>query len=219
MIDIVQAAVRSIASRSSGAPALAFAAGTLSCVGPCVAPRIVAVAACAGSSGRPALTLAAFMAGLSGAYAALGALAGTLGSALDLGSWSYVVLAVALGAGGSVALVRADENVPCTVVHSRCGPSLRGVFLFGVASALVPAACCAPIASVTAAYAAQAGDPVYGAAMLSAFALGHGLPVAAVGLGTGALSSRLRRLALHQAVAIASASLCIVFSAFYSCLV
>jgi cytochrome c biogenesis protein CcdA len=63
------------------------------------------------------------------------------------------------------------------------------------------------------------GDPLYGASMLAIFALGHGLPVALLGLGAGTLVERLRKAALHQATAIASGTLMIVLAAFYGCLV
>jgi cytochrome c-type biogenesis protein len=219
MIDIVQAAVGAVALRSGAAPALVFAAGSLSCFGPCVAPRLIAVAACGQSPGRGSrVAAAAFIGGLCAAYSAFGALAGVLGSVLDLSYWAYGALAAALSVSGAIGLVRAKSASVCTVTHRPSNTSLGAIFFFGAASALTIAPCCAPVVSVVAAYAAQSGDAMYGAALLAVFALGHGLPAAVLGLGAGAVAGTLRRFALHQATAVATAALCIVLSAFYWCL-
>lgn len=219
MIDIVRATIGAVTLRSGAAPALVFAAGSLSCFGPCVAPRLIAVAACGGSPETGSrMAAAAFLAGLCAVYSAFGALAGVLGSVLDLSYWAYGTLAAALSVSGVIGLVRAEPGRACTVPRGPSNTSLGAVFLFGVASGLIISPCCAPVVSVVATYAAQSGDALYGAALLAVFALGHGLPAAIIGLGAGAVAGTLRRFALHQATAVVSAALCVVLSAFYWCL-
>jgi cytochrome c-type biogenesis protein len=224
-MDVFTEAARSIALQSAQAPFLAFSAGTLSSLGPCVAPRLLAVASCVGA--RPPrqarIVVAAFLAGLVAAYASFGLIASLLGRLLDISRWTYDAVALALLAGGIVTLIQAEPQA-----HDACRtqtaqtrnqtPSLGGVFLLGASFALVIAPCCTPLVATIVAYASDVGDPFYGASMLAFFALGHGLPVAIVGLSAGTIVAHLRKTASHQATAIASGTIMLVLSAFYWCL-
>ncbi len=110
MIDVLGEGLRAAATRSPLAYPLVFAAGVVTSVGPCVAPRYVAVAALANAARRPWRVVAAFVAGLVGAYVALGLAAGALGALWSTSSAVYAVLAVVLAVGGLVTLLRAERT-------------------------------------------------------------------------------------------------------------
>jgi cytochrome c-type biogenesis protein len=224
-MDIFAQGMQAVATRSALAPVLVFSAGVLSSFGPCVAPRFIAVISCAGSATRRMpVIVGAFMGGLISAYAAFGFASSLVGRLVDIASWTYGAVALALLAGGILTLLQAKPQSSCHAEHgghvdATRTLSLGGIFLLGASFAFVIAPCCTPLLTTIIAYTTDVGDPLYGAAMLSVFALGHGLPVALLGLGAGTLVGRLRRAALHQATAVASGSLMIVLGAFYLCLV
>ena len=87
---------------------LVFAAGAVSSIGPCVAPRFVAVAGLAsGSSRRKTFMLvSAFVTGLVLIYASYGALLPLFGEAVRFSVWTYWLVSIMLAAGGVVALSR-----------------------------------------------------------------------------------------------------------------
>jgi cytochrome c-type biogenesis protein len=222
-MDVFAQAARSIASRSTLAPILAFSAGALSSLGPCVAPRLLAVVSCVGA--KPArqarIVVAAFLAGLIAAYASFGMIGSLLGRLVDISRWTYDAVALALLVGGIVTLIQAEPDA-----HGACRahaaqeqqPSLGGVFLLGASFAFVIAPCCTPLVATIVAYAGDVGDPFYGASILALFALGHGLPLAVAGLSAGTLVEYLRKTMSHQATAIASGTIMLALSAFYWCL-
>ena len=126
MIDVLGESLRAVGTRSALAYPLVLGAGVLTGIGPCAAPRYVAVAALTHAARTPRTTLAAFTAGLVGAYVALGALAGTAGTAAwgVASLWSaspvvYALLATALLAGGVVTLIRARGDVATAVCAQR----------------------------------------------------------------------------------------------------
>ncbi len=123
MIDLLGESLRAVGTRSALAYPLVLGAGVVTSVGPCAAPRYVAVAALAHAARAPWTIVAAFASGLVAAYVALGALASGVGTATSaLGSlWSassyvYGALATALLAGGVFTLLRASG----TAAPDRC---------------------------------------------------------------------------------------------------
>lgn len=162
-----------------------------------------------------------FLSGLVAAYAAFGFASSLVGRLVDVASWTYGAVALALLVGGIMTLVRAKPQGACHDCEIKATKrlSLGGIFLLGASFAFVIAPCCTPLLATIIAYTTDVGDPVYGASMLAIFALGHGLPVALLGLGAGTVVEWLRRAALHQATAIASGTMMIVLAAFYGCLV
>jgi len=218
-MDIFSAGMDAVARRTAFAPALVFGAGVASSFGPCVAPRFIAVVSCAGAShGRRTLVVPVFLAGLVVAYASFGIASGLLGRAIELSVWTYRLVAVAMLASGVVSLVRARPQAAHAHEDEHAPTSLGAVFLLGASFAFVLSPCCTPLVAGILAYASTVGDPLYGATLLAAFALGHGLPVALLGLGAGRAVEALRRVSLHQATAVASSILMICLSAFYAVL-
>jgi cytochrome c-type biogenesis protein len=217
VIDVVTAGLQAVAARSPLAYPLVFAAGALTGVGPCAAPRSVALAALAGAVARPRFAIAAFVIGLVGANVALG-LAGTaLGNVLAASGMLYVALAVALAAGGVLVLWRGDPTSHRHEVHVR-GGGLSGAFLLGVSSAFVVAPCCTPVLASIAGLTTAGGPTLGAAALLAAFGLGHASPVAAAGaLGTR-VGRLLRRASVSHAPAIVSGGLMLALAGYYGAL-
>ena len=183
----------------------------------------IAVVACVAAAKRQALPIVTlFLLGLVSAYASFGFAAALLGRLLDIANWIYAMVALALLVGGILTLLPPNTHTACrTYAPTRHGfpMSLGGVFLLGASFACVIAPCCTPLVSTIVAYTAAVGDPWYGAALLALFALGHGLPIVLLGLGSGAFIARVRAAVLHEATSVASGALMIVLSAFYWCLV
>jgi cytochrome c biogenesis protein CcdA len=228
MIDPLSIALESPASHSASAFGLLFIAGASTSVGPCIAPRYIAVAAIAGTARRPGVAIFTFAAGLIGAYVALGFAAGFLGG---LWSWSGPIdlaLSAGLIAGGTIALVRAKphDHSDAHGGHACAAPrraddgaprSLGAIFLLGALSAFVLSPCCTPIVAVIAGASTATGKPLEGALLLAAFACGHALPLAFAGRA-GALLARLVPRAATQAPAIVGAVLMLALGAYYGLL-
>jgi len=214
--DVVGEALRAAAARSALAYPLVFAAGLVTSVGPCAAPRYVAVAALAHGARRPWAVAAAFSAGLVGAYVVLGLGAGMLGAMWSASSFIYAALAVVLAVGGIATLIRAGAaDAPRCNDHA---PRAGGPFLLGASSAFVMSPCCTPVVAAIAATTMASGPAPSGTALLAAFACGHAVPVVtACALGTH-VSGALRRWTASQAPAIIAGSLMLALAAYYGVL-
>ena len=197
-----------------------FFAGVAGSAGPCLAPRLVAAAGCAAADPRHAgRAVAAYLAGLIFAYAALGYALGLIARLVQLSPWMHAILAGSFALAGIAGLIRADAR-ECTLEHDGPhGTSLGAMFLVGASAAFVLSPCCTPLVSAIGAYGAAAGKPLSAAILLAIYALGHGLPPALLALGMRGLVAPLRRLALHQASAIAGNIILLVLAGYYWCLV
>jgi cytochrome c-type biogenesis protein len=216
VIDVVASGLQAVAVRSPLAYPLVFAAGALTGVGPCAAPRCVAVAALANAAKRPRCAIAAFVIGLVGANVALGLAGGALGNLLAASGMLYVALALVLGVTGMLVLWRGDATHRHDVRVR--GGSLGGAFLLGVSGAFVVAPCCTPVLASIAGLTTGGGPSVGAALLLAAFGLGHASPV----VGAGALGTRvarlLRRASASHAPAIVSGGLMLALAGYYGAL-
>lgn len=216
----------------SGSPlaiGLVFLAGTITSVGPCVAPRYVAIAAIVNGYRRPIVPTAAFIAGLVCAFVALGFGAGLLGSTAASSTIIYGSLALGLLCGGLVTLVRAaapQTRAECCTADRHHAPAssprdsrtLGGVFLLGAASAFVVSPCCTPVVATIVATSAAIGKPGFGMILLVSFALGHALPLFFAG-SIGSIVQRLMRGRVPaQASAIVAGTLMLALAAYYGIL-
>ncbi len=224
MIDPVAASMLALTSRSPAAFGLVFAGGLLSSVGPCIAPRYVAIAAIAGRDRRPIVPTAAFVGGLIAAFLALGFAGGLLGTLGSASSTIDVMLAIALLAAGCHALVRAEPHSHaadcCRPVDPKSGErqSIGAVFLLGAASALVVSPCCTPMIATVVATSTAAGEPLVGAALVASFGVGHALPLFFTGQ-IGAVVARCAPRAMReQGPAIVSAVLMLALGIYYAVL-
>lgn len=219
MFDPVAQGLAAVGTRSAYAAPLVFVAGAVTSIGPCVAPRFIAVAGmAAGKTRARALVLAAaFVAGLTATYAAFGAISSLLARATSFSTYTYVLVAIALALSGLVTLWRGESR--CDHVHEpRATQSGSAAFLLGASFALVVSPCCTPLIAGILAYTSQSGSPLYGSAMLACFALGHALPVLAVASGITGVSAVLGRFSVRQAASVISATLMLGLAAFYAVL-
>jgi cytochrome c biogenesis protein CcdA len=223
MIDATAMSINAVTSHSQLAFASVFAAGVLTSFGPCVAPRYLAVTALANASSRPALTIGAFLVGLTGAYVVLGFAAGLLGSLWSISSAIDLVLAASLLLGGAFTLVRArapQAHSACTHVHENAPfkGSFGGTALVGAATALVISPCCAPIIVAIVATSSAVGTPAAGAALLAAFAVGHAVPLFFSGVAGSFVMKRFARFTVSQAPAIIAGTLMLALGCYYAVL-
>jgi cytochrome c biogenesis protein CcdA len=220
VIDPIGAGLGAVAARSALAYPLVFAAGIITSAGPCAAPRYITAAALAGGP-RSWPLLTAFGTGIAGAYVALGSAAGTLGALYSGSRALYLLLALALAAGGAVTLLRAGAGHRHQA-SPRAGQSARaslgGAFLLGCASALVVSPCCTPVVMTIAGLTMGGGRSAEGAALLGAFGCGHALPVLAAGAIGTEISARVRAFGASSAAAVVAGSLMLALAAYYGTL-
>lgn len=199
MIDPLSGALDAVAAGSPFAYPLALGAGVVTSVGPCVAPRYVAIAALAHGARRPRLVIAAFVMGVVGAYVTIGFATTALAALRASSTYVYAALALALGTAGAVTLLRnAGDGHRHT---GRVSAGAGGPFLAGASCALVVSPCCTPIVAGIAGLTVLSGRPAQGALLLAAFAAGHVLPL----LGVASLGARCATLLAHRAAANAGA--------------
>lgn len=218
MMDPLAAVSSALVNGSPAAIGTIFIAGVVSSIGPCVAPRYLAIAGFASGSRRPTRAAAAFVTGLVGAYLLLGYTAGWLGSIRALATIVDASMAAALLAAGAVMIWRAEP-----AEHERCSHPSRdlpagGPLLLGAASAFVVSPCCTPMLAAIVATASELGRPLAGAALLGCFAVGHALPLFLAGT-PGAFIGRFRLTGVAaQSPAVIGGALLLCLGAFYGAL-
>ena len=165
--------------------------------------------------------VAAFIAGIAGAYVLLGVAAGALGLIWSESGLIYAALAVVLGGAGIATLLRGDH---ASHVHDDLAPhagaraGLGGTFLLGASSAFVVSPCCTPVVAGIAGLTTASGHTGTGVALLATFACGHALPLVSAGaLGTR-VARVLRHVAASNAPAIVAGTLMLALAAYYGVL-
>jgi cytochrome c biogenesis protein CcdA len=217
VIDVIGASLAAVAGRTSIAYPLVFAAGISTSIGPCVAPRYVAVTALASTSRRPFGVAMLFLAGVVGAYVVLGLVFGAVGTLWWSSHVIYAGLATALGLGGIVTLLR--EAPRCE--HRRAAPrraSAGGPFLVGASSAFVVSPCCTPIVAAIAGFTTLGGHVAAGVGLLVAFALGHAAPLLAVGVVGRGFAGLGRHASLATVPSIVAGTLMLALAVYYGVL-
>ncbi len=176
MIDPLAAAIDAVARGNLAAFPVVALAGLATSIGPCVAPRYIAIAALLPARRRH-VTIATFVGGMIVAYAALGLGVGLLGTLVVHASALYAVLASVMVAFGANALLRRPS-----CAHPHAHPNARplrwtGAFSLGAASAFVVSPCCTPVVAAVASVSALDANPASRIALLVAFAVGHSVPL------------------------------------------
>ena len=192
-----------------------FLGGVLTSIGPCIAPRYIAIAAFTGTDRRSGLLVTAYAVGLIGTYVAFGWIAGSLGAIWNVSSTVYAALSVGLLAAGVWTIARPPHRHEEREGLPR---SVGAVLLLGMASAFIASPCCTPIVATVISYSAIAGQPAFGAALLLSFALGHVAPLALIPLIARPLRRFVARLATAQGPAIVSGVLMLALGLFYGAL-
>jgi cytochrome c-type biogenesis protein len=203
----------------TGICAAVFAAGALSSIGPCVAPRFIAVAGLAADRGaREALLYAAaFIAGVAALYASLGAAAAVVLHNAVFSAAAYWVIAAALSIAGVVQLCRRSEHC-AHITDVSVSPGLGAAFLLGASSGVAVSPCCAPMLTAIVAYASADGDAIGGALLLFCYAVGHSIPLFAAAAGAGSAGALLTRHSIRSAASLLSGTLLLALGGYYAVL-
>lgn len=217
MVDPIDAAMRAIGSGSPVAVLLVLAGGAIASMGPCTAPRTIAVVSLAGNAPPKArfVIVGSFIGGLAAAYASFGIFASILGVLSNLSHWVYAALGCALGITGTITLARSGRGHACSASRPQ---SLGSAFLLGSSFALVISPCCTPILMAILAYCAQTQNLAYSVLLLAAFALGHSLPLLVAGAAASRCARWVSRFALGQCVEVVAGGLLICLSGYYLCI-
>ncbi len=179
---------------------LAFLAGTLTVINPCILPLLPIVVAAAFANGR--LGAAALVLGLVAGFATLGILVNATGALFGIGETTLRnAVAVLLVVFAAVLLIPALErrfsNMVAPVGAAGANLAARasnygiaGQFLVGILLGAIWAPCSGPSVGAALSLAAEAGGYLTAAARMTAFALGAALVLFLVAMGARSLASR-----------------------------
>jgi len=198
--------------------AVAFAAGVAGSIGPCAAPRYLALAGLAGGAETKTRlrTLAAFIAGVVCGSAAVVTSTTLLTRALQWSSPLYASLSALFVAYGVFALFFRREH-RCSAVRTRVA-SFGGAFGVGAACAALPSPCCTPALLALGAVGSASPSVAFGAVIAGAFAMGHLLPLIAVSLAADPMAKAFSARNAQGAVQTVGAGLSIALGAYYGVL-
>ena len=179
---------------------LAFFAGTLTVINPCILPLLPIVVAAAFANGK--LGAAALLAGLVAGFATLGVLVNATGSLLGISEGALRnAVAILLVIFAAILLIPALErrfsNLVAPVGAAGANLAARasnygiaGQFLVGILLGAIWAPCSGPSVGAALSLAAEAGGYLAAAARMTAFALGAALVLFLVAIGARSLADR-----------------------------
>lgn len=179
---------------------LAFFAGTLTVINPCILPLLPVVVAAAFANGK--LGAAALLAGLVAGFATLGVLVNATGALFGIGENTLrITVAILLLVFAAVLLVppleRRFSNLVAPVgaaganLAARAGNyGIAGQFAVGILLGAIWAPCSGPSVGAALSLAAEAGGYFVAAARMTAFALGAALVLFLVAIGARSLANR-----------------------------
>lgn len=190
----------------------AFVAGVSTSVGPCAAPRYLALIGSLHSTRvwDRVVALGTFAGGLTTSYAAFAFVAGALGFMLLHSRELFAALAIAFCTSGALAMV-ARKGCP----HDESGAHPGRGFLSGLASGLVVSPCCAPFVAGTGMLAAASGSVGGAAAALAAFLFGHVAPVLIAGSSSLAVPAGVRSATVRSAMTTIGGTCSIALGLYY----
>ena len=177
----------------------AFAAGFATSMGPCAAPRYLALVALCSKAHRGArwLRAALFATGIVVCYVLLAQAAASLGRLAHLSPWLYAAMALAFLALGVHTLATVERGQGCS----------HGASLFaGSAAGLLISPCCTPLLGFSG-IAASHGSAA-ATLCIAAFAVGHVTPLALVPLGLQLQRGGPASATLNGGLSIALAAYC-----------
>lgn len=179
---------------------LAFFAGTLTVINPCILPLLPIVVAAAFANGK--LGAAALLAGLVAGFATLGILVNATGALFGIGEGTLRnAVAVLLIAFAVILLIPALErrfsNLVAPVGAAGANLAARasnygivGQFMVGILLGAIWAPCSGPSVGAALSLAAEAGGYPAAAVRMTAFALGAALVLFLVAIGARSLAAR-----------------------------
>ena len=180
--------------------ALAFFAGTLTVINPCILPLLPVVIAAAFANGR--LGALALLAGLVAGFAALGIIVNATGSLFGVGERTLqVFVASLLIVFAAILLIppleRRFSNLVAPVGAAGANLAAKanrygiaGQFAVGILLGAIWAPCSGPSVGAALSLAAEAGGYLQAALRMTAFALGAALVLFLVAIGARSLATR-----------------------------
>ncbi len=202
---------------SLGSYVAPFSLGLITSVGPCVAPRYLALVALVENSDAKTrwMRSAWFLGGLAVCYVALTAVTSWAVRIQSISEFVYAALALSFLL---IGLNRLVVRVRCEHWQASQPPTSRGwLWLVGAALGLVISPCCNPVLGLAGTFSAGSSAT---AALVSttAFMIGHLGPIAlaACGLGAGAKFLRIERWG--DPVTTISAALMLALAVYYGLL-
>jgi thiol:disulfide interchange protein DsbD len=186
---------------SFGAVFVAYLAGVLTSLTPCVYPMIPVVitfmgGAARGSRGRAFTLSLVYVGGMALVYAALGVLSATAGwtfGAAWRNPWVYGSVAVVIITLGLAMLDVFTVPIPGFAGSMQSTGARRGgvagALIMGVASGFIAAPCSAPVLGFLLIWIARSGDLARGGLLMLAFSLGLGTLLLILGVSSGLLAS------------------------------
>jgi cytochrome c-type biogenesis protein len=182
-------------------PALAFAAGVVSCASPCVLPLLPGylsfISGTRDDGRRPLLPMLLFVLGFAVVFTSLGAFSRVVVPVLRSPTASRVAGLLVAGAGALMLLYALRVGSPSLFAErrpflARVRPGPVSALPLGMAFAAGWTPCIGPVLAVILGLAVAQGGGAWGAVLLFSYSLGLGLPFVLIGLGvrrlTGALS-------------------------------
>ena len=183
------------------APALAFAAGIVSCASPCVLPLLPGYLSFVSGSAaederRPLLPMLLFVLGFAIVFTALGAFSRVFVPALRSEAGQRVAGILVVGVGVLMVLYALRLGSPAMFAErrpflERVRPGPVGALPLGMAFAVGWTPCIGPVLAGILGLALAQGGGAWGAFLLFAYSLGLGLPFVLIGLGVRRLTGAL----------------------------
>lgn len=215
-MSVVDIALTHAQARDLSAYALAFVAGLATSIGPCVAPRYVAVAALMGSAnGSKLRRISAFVAGTITVYLGIASAGSAAMRLAQASSAIYFILAVVLIVSGAVTLWRGSTHA--CVSGDRRASTLGAAFFLGAATSTTISPCCTPILVGLGALSATSAGTASIVALVSAYTVGHIAPLLGLSLMAAGTERKITP-AYRVAAATVSAAVTIALGVYYAVL-
>jgi cytochrome c-type biogenesis protein len=183
------------------APALAFAAGVVSCASPCVLPLLPGYlgfisGAQREEEGRPLLPILLFILGFALIFSAMGAFSSVFVPALRSEWGMRVAGLLVIGVGALMVLYALRVGGPAVLAErrpflSKVRPGPMGALPLGMAFAVGWTPCIGPVLAGILGLALAQGGGLWGATLLFFYSLGLGLPFLLIGLGVSWLTGAM----------------------------
>jgi len=181
-------------------PALAFAAGVVSCASPCVLPLLPGylsfISGTRDEGRRPLLPMLLFVLGFAVVFTSLGAFSKVFVPVLRSPTASRVAGLLVAGVGALMLLYALRIGSPSLFAErrpflARVHPGPVSALPLGMAFAVGWTPCIGPVLAGILGLAVAQGGGAWGALLLFAYSLGLGLPFVLIGLGVRRLTGAL----------------------------
>ena len=219
---------QAVGSVSPIAFAVVFVGGILTSVSPCILTMVPIIVGYIGGYGNEeeksrfrGFTMSlVFVLGLAVTFAFFGVAAVLLGKVFGQPgrTWYYILAAVPIVMGLQLLGV-INLNFPVFDLRPSKNPRLVRTFLMGLLFGLVMSPCATPVLAVIITYVASTGSFYYGAGLLFAYGLGHGMPLILAGTFTATIKQLPRFRKYSHYVTLLSGVVLILLGLYFLILV